>query len=120
MAEPYLERIVAILRDANRPSAVRGVRLECRHFFSGAALYANGTICASLTPVGFAVKLPEKSRATLLLEGRAEPLRYFENGPIKKEYLVLSAAAASESATVRAVLRESIRYAARRNKSLSK
>ena len=120
MAEPYLERLVAMLREANRPSTASGVRLECRHFFSGAALYANGTICASLTPVGLAVKLPEESRAALLREGRAWPLRYFEEGPIKKEYVVLSAAAASKPAAVRALLRESIRYATRGNQSLPK
>lgn len=120
MAEPYLERLVAMLREANRPSTASGVRLECRHFFSGAALYANGTICASLTPVGFAVKLPEESRAGLLREGRARPLRYFKEGPIKKEYVVLSAAAASKPAAVRALLRASIRYATRGKQSLPK
>ena len=50
MAEPYLGRLVTMLGGA-RPKTSRGVRLQCRHFFSGAALYANGTICASLTPV---------------------------------------------------------------------
>src|SRR5215467_2781801 len=69
MAEPYRERLATMLR-VIRLSKARGVRLECRHFFSGAALYANGTICASLTPVGFALKLPEESRAALL-PGRA-------------------------------------------------
>src|SRR2546426_10415728 len=87
----------------------RSVRLQCRHFFSGAALYANGTICASLTPVGFAVKLSQESRAALLRERRGTPLRYFEGGPIKKEYVVLSAATLSEPAAIRAFLRESIR-----------
>ncbi len=109
MAEPYRERLATMLRQANRRRNASGVRLECRHFFSGAALYANGTICASLTPVGFAVKLPEESRAALR-KRRARPLRYFKGGPIKKEYVVLSAAAASEPAALRALLRESIWY----------
>lgn len=112
MAEPYLERLGTILREA-RPKRPRGVRLECRHFFSGAALYASGTICASLTPVGFAVKLPQESRATLLRERRGKPLRYFAGGPIKKEYVLLPAAMLSEPAAIGAFLRESIRYAAR-------
>ena len=112
MAEPYRERLTTMVRLA-RPSNARGPRLECRHFFSGAALYANGTICASLTPVGFAVKLPETSRAALLRQRRARPLRYFRRGPIKKEYVVLSAATASEPAVIRSLLRESIQYATR-------
>lgn len=112
MAEPYRERLVAMLRVA-RPSTARGPRLECRHFFSGAAVYANGIICASLTPVGFAVKLPEESRAALLRQRRARPLRYFRKGPVKKEYVLLSAATASEPGAIRTLLRESIRYATR-------
>jgi TfoX/Sxy family transcriptional regulator of competence genes len=116
VAEPYLERLATMLREA-RPKKSRGVRLQCRHFFSGAALYANGTICASLTPVGFAVKLSQESRAALLRERRGKPLRYFEGGPIKKEYVVLSAAGLSEPAAIRAFLRESIRYATRGKQS---
>ena len=112
MAEPYLERLITIVREA-RPAKTLGVRLECRHFFSGAALYANGTICASLTPVGCAVKLSDQSRAAVLRECRGKPLRYFKGGPIKKQYVVLSRATAADRAGVRAFLRESIRYATR-------
>ena len=114
MAEPYLERLNAILRAA-RPIKPRGVRLACRHFFGGAALYANETICASLTPAGFAVKLPEDSRTALLQECRGTPLRYFKGAPIKKEYVVLSVSIASDQAAIRAFLRESIRFATRAN-----
>ena len=112
MAEPYLERLITIVREA-RPAKTLGVRLECKHFFSGAALYANGTICASLTPVGFAVRLSEQSRAAVLRERRGKPLRYFKSGPIKKQYVVLSRATAADWAGIRAFLRESIRYATR-------
>ncbi len=120
MAEPYRERLATMLRQASGPRKVSGVKLECRHFFSGAALYANGTICASLTPVGFAVKLPEETRAALLRGRRARPLRYFKGGPIKKEYVVLSAAAASEPTALRALLRESIWYVTRRKQPVPK
>ena len=112
MAEPYLERLITIVREA-RPAKTSGVRLECKHFFSGAALYANGTICASLTPVGFAVKLSEQSRAAVLRERRGKPLRYFKSGPIKKQYVLLSRATAADRAGIQAFLRESIRYATR-------
>lgn len=119
MAEPYRERLATMLREA-RPSKGPGVRLECKHFFSGAALYANGTICASLTPVGFAAKLSEETRPALLRERRAKPLRYFRKGPIKKEYVLLSPATASEPSAILALLRESIRYATRGKESAPK
>src|SRR2546425_3921365 len=41
------------------------------------------------SPVGFAIKLPERSRSALLERRRARPLRYFATGPIKREYVVL-------------------------------
>ena len=112
MAEPYLERLITIVREA-RPAKTPGVRLECKHFFSGAALYANGTICASLTPVGFAMKLSDQSRAAVLRERRGKPLRYFKGAPVKKQYVLLSRATAADRAGIRALLRESIRYATR-------
>ena len=67
----------------------KGVRLEIKHFFSGAAVYANGKICISLTPVGLALKLPEASRRKLMKRKGTKALRYFPKGPVKKEYIVL-------------------------------
>lgn len=59
MAQPYLDRLTATFRAANPPEP-RGVIVECKHFFSGAALYVDGLIFATLTPAGFAIKLPEQ------------------------------------------------------------
>ena len=111
MAQPYFDRLTEKLRESN-PSK-RGVVVECRHFFGGAALYANGKIFASLSPAGFAIKLPERSRSELLRERRGRPLRYFKGSPIKKEYLVLSRATASDREAVRRLLRAGVRYVTR-------
>ena len=110
MAEPYLERLRATLSEC-RPPKPRGVRLECRHFFNGAALYANDKICASLTPAGFALKLPDDQRLALLRDRRGHQLRYFPAAPVKKEYVVLSRKAASDLTLLRAFLAKSIRHA---------
>ena len=88
MAKEYLEILSALMKQAVS-TEFKDIKLECRHFFSGAAVYANGKICISLTPVGFAVKLPEASRNALIKQHGAELLRYFPNGPIKKDYVVL-------------------------------
>ena len=111
MAQPYFDRLTEKLRESN-PSK-RGVLVECRHFFGGAALYANGKIFASLSPAGFAIKLPERSRSELLRERRGRPLRYFKGSPIKKEYLVLSRARTSDREAVRRLLRAGVRYVTR-------
>ena len=65
-----------------------GVTVEIKHFFGGAAAYANHRICISLTAAGLAMKLPDDGRARLMAEG-AKPLRYFPKAPIKKQYVIL-------------------------------
>lgn len=88
MAKEYLDKLTALI-DKATSGTFKNINLECKHFFSGAALYANGKICISLTPVGFAIKLPEESRNALLKQRGTKPLRYFPEGPIKKDYVIL-------------------------------
>lgn len=88
MAKEYLQQLTALMREAT-PGRFKDIKLEYKHFFSGAAIYANGKICISLTPVGFAIKLPEGSRNDLLRQKGAKPLRYFPEGPIKKDYIIV-------------------------------
>jgi len=66
----------------------REIKIECKHFFSGAAAYANGRIFMTMTSVGVALKLQREFHAELTRRG-ARPLRYFPQGPIKKDYLIL-------------------------------
>ena len=89
MAKEHLDKLTVLI-DKATSGAFKNISLECKHFFSGAALYANGKICISLTPVGFAIKLPEESRNALLKQKGTKPLRYFPEGPIKKNYVILS------------------------------
>jgi TfoX/Sxy family transcriptional regulator of competence genes len=111
VAKHYLDRLSAEVQLADS-KALRGVDLACKHFFSGAALYANGKMCASLTPVGFAIKLPQRTRAALLKQRKARRLRYFVNGPVKKEYVVLGRAIADDPVRLGHWLTKSIAYVA--------
>jgi TfoX/Sxy family transcriptional regulator of competence genes len=86
------------------------VKLECKHFFSGAAVYARGKICMSWTPVGFAIKLPEASRNSLLKQSGAKLLRYFPQGPIKKDYVVLPESLLEDIGRLRRLAKASIAY----------
>ncbi len=70
MAEPYLTQLKELAELWIRADRRVGA-LECRHFFSGAALYRNGTIAASLTPVGLAFKVPVEVHDELLGSGLA-------------------------------------------------
>jgi len=109
MAKPYLEHLSRIV-ERLEPIPLENVMLETKHFFSGAALYANGKICASLSPGGFAVKLPEEVRQNLIHEGNAEEFRFFESGPIKREYVVLVDAIVQDDEALRKLIEIGARY----------
>lgn len=89
---------------------VTGLTLEFKHFFSGAAIYVNGKICMTLTPVGFALKLPEVSRNLLKKRKGTKPLRYFPKGPVKKDYVVLPKTMLKDRRTLRRWVENSIQY----------
>jgi TfoX/Sxy family transcriptional regulator of competence genes len=109
MADSYLH-VLRSLVDRGRPKLGSRVVVVCKHFFSGAAAYANDRIFMTLTPVGLALKLPEESRAALIEHG-AKPLRYFPKGPIKKDYVVVPTKLATDEVALAPWIEQSIRYA---------
>ena len=111
MAQEYLEQLMALMSEATSKRFTKS-KLEYKHFFSGAALYADGKICLSLTPVGLAIKLPEKSRNALLKQKVAKSLRYFPSGPIKKDYVILPRTILSDAKVLRHWVKISIDYVA--------
>ncbi|MBI3561733.1 MAG: TfoX/Sxy family protein [Gammaproteobacteria bacterium] len=110
MTKEYLEQLSALMTRATSGN-IKRINLEYKHFFSGAAVYANGKICMSLTPVGFAIKLPEETRNTLIEQAGAKPLRYFPKGPIKKDYVVLPKDILDDTKTLRRWVKVSVEYA---------
>ena len=76
MAKEYFDRLFCLVDELKLENEV-SQPIEVKHFFSGAALYASGTICASLSPAGLAFKLPEKEVNDLITRGKAFPLKYF-------------------------------------------
>ena len=96
MAKEYLEKLTKLLDELNLEHEI-ALRMEVKHFFSGAALYVNGTICVSWSPVGLAFKLPDLEVESLISKGRAKPLKYFPNGHIKKGYALFENPADSEA-----------------------
>jgi len=106
MAEKYLKQLIKIMNKIH----FKDVNLECKHFFSGAAVYVNGKICMSLTPAGFALKLPEESRNILKKEKGARVLRYFPKAPIKKEYVILPQKMLNDTKQLKVWIQNSIQY----------
>ena len=110
MVQAYVEKLTELMKQAASEQH-RDVRLEIKHFFSGAAVYANGAICITLTPAGLALKLSEQHRTTLLKNHGATRLRYFPKAPIKKEYVVLPASIMDDQEALRSWIAEGIDYA---------
>ncbi|NOZ53301.1 MAG: TfoX/Sxy family protein [Gammaproteobacteria bacterium] len=110
MTKEYLEQLSIIMKQVTARQ-FNGVDIKCKHFFSGAAVYADGRICVSLTPAGFAIKLPEQLRGVLLKEEGAKKLRYFSKGPIKKEYVVLPNTMLTDMKVLRYWVNMAVEYA---------
>ncbi len=87
-----------------------GVTLESKHFFNGAALYANGIICTLLNPAGFALKLPADMRRSLIEENNGAEFRFFAKGPIKREYVALSESIIRDDVALRELIGTSVNY----------
>ena len=73
MAKEYVEKLSDLMKQIT-PHLSTKVDLEIKHFFSGAAVYADKRICISLTPAGFALKLPADLRDDLMKEKGAKRL----------------------------------------------
>ncbi len=104
MAHPYLEQLQILVRNIDRGD----VELVSKHFFSGAALYADGKICASLTPAGLAFKLSKQRCADLIERRAAVPLCYFEGAQTKTNYALFPELDELSSKSITAYFDESI------------
>ena len=109
MAEPYLEQLSKMISQLHFPAA-NSVDLEPKHFFSGAALYANGRICGLFNPSGLALKFPVDQRQTLINEKKGGEFRFFATGPIKQEYVLLSESIISDERALEALILASVDY----------
>jgi len=106
MAEPFFSQMLKFIEGIEFPD----VTLQCKHFFSGAALYANDKIMASFSPAGFAIKLPAVERKNLIQKGRGVEFRFFPDGPIKKEYVLLNESVIQDEESFQELFRESVGY----------
>jgi len=103
MTQKYLDKLTEMFNHINSKTIKN---YQIRHFFNGAAVYVKGKICISLSPAGFAIKLPEEVRDKL----KGKPLRYFAKGHIKKEYMVLPKRILSDKRLLTQLIKKSFEY----------
>ena len=111
MAIKYLSQLRSLFQKVELVG-IDNIKLEFKHFFSGAAVYANGKICVTLTPVGFALKLSKPDIDSLLESKANKRLRYFPNSPVKKDYVVISADLLDNAESLGSLIRTSIEFVA--------
>ena len=114
MAKKYLNQLSSLFQKVEL-AAMDNIKLEFKHFFSGAAVYANGKICVTLTPAGFALKLSKSYIDSLLESEGNKRLRYFPNSPVKKDYVVLSDDILDNAESLSSLIRTSIEFVAERS-----
>ena len=109
MARIYLGRLKTLFQKMEL-SGLDNMNLEFKHFFSGAAVYADGKICMTLTPVGFAIKLSKPDIDSLLKSKGNKRLRYSPNSPVKKDYVLLSDNILNDAESLSSLIRTSIEF----------
>ena len=85
MAKVYYEQLNRLVDELSL-RGLSSATMEIKHFFSGAALYFDGVICASISPMGMSFKLSDIDVNELIQSRKAVPLKYFPKGNIKKGY----------------------------------
>jgi TfoX/Sxy family transcriptional regulator of competence genes len=108
MAKEYFEKLSNLISELSIEDET-AAPLEVKHFFSGAALYVDGTIRATWSPVGMAFKLGESEANQLINNGKAIPLKYFPNGHVKKDYALFENPSMSEPSPWKEYFIKSIR-----------
>ncbi len=84
----HLDRLTRLLEQV-RPGLAATHALDFKNVFGAVAGYVNGAIFISSGSFGIALRLPPEILRELLRDDGAQPLRYFEKGHVKKEYVVL-------------------------------
>jgi len=114
MVKEYLDRLNDLVNKIY-PRKSKEIDIVVKHFFSGAAVYVNGKICMTLTPVGFAIKLPHEDLSKLKKEKGVRSLRYFSKAPIKKEYAVLPKSMMEDLVKLKRLIELSVSYVGDKN-----
>ncbi len=110
LVEDYFCQLPELL-DRVGPACPSGVTIAVRHFFGGAAAYADKRIFMSLTKAGLALKLPPEDRLRLFRSGDGRKLRYFPNAPVKKQYALVSNDIVNDSSKIKSLIEKSIVFA---------
>jgi TfoX/Sxy family transcriptional regulator of competence genes len=104
----YKESLQSIL-EGYYPELRTRYALTFKNCFGAMAGYVDDNIFCSCGKFGFALKLPPAEVAALLKDG-AQPLKYFPNGYVKKEYAVIPVSLIAEKKAMKKLIKKSILF----------
>ncbi|MBC8240756.1 MAG: TfoX/Sxy family protein [Alphaproteobacteria bacterium] len=107
MGAEYRRQLEHLIADASLPT---NCVISYKSVFGAVGAYANGHIFMSSGKFGVALKLAEDTCAALIAAGAGKPLKYFEKGHIKRNYVVLSGCVLKDKARAQALLRQSAAF----------
>ncbi len=84
--------------------------ISYKSVFGAVAAYADGKIFITYGKFGVALKLPADVCQSLINEDACGPLKYFEKGHVKKNYVVLSRSILDDQSRLDALLRQSVTF----------
>ena len=108
----YTKKIEGLLA-RTRPRLIVTRSVVLKSVFGAVAAYLDGRIFISCGKFGMALRLPPATVRRLLDDGDARPLRYFRNGHVKKDYVVLRARVLADQDLSKRLVDASIRFARR-------
>lgn len=109
MSEPSLDEMQDRLSQAAEAHTLDR-ELTFKPMFGGVCAYVQGRVCASLSNVGLALKLPPEAQAELLSEEGAKRLQYEPDAPPSKQYIVVPPPMQTDAASLAAWLARSVDY----------
>ena len=116
MKRDFRDELATFLEQA-RPELPTKHELEFKNVFGAVAGYVNGQIFITRGKFGTALKLPDDTLSLLFREPDVQPLRYFANGHVKKEYAVLPGRILEDPHRLSDLVHESIEYVLANKKS---
>ncbi|MBI5139205.1 TfoX/Sxy family protein [Candidatus Nomurabacteria bacterium] len=109
MKKNYLEKITRLLKQA-RSKLSTTHKLKFKNVFGAIGGYVNGRIFISCGKFGVALRLPPETLEELFKEKDVKHLKYFPNGHVKKEYVVLSKKILNDKHRLKKLVDKSIKY----------
>lgn len=85
-------------------------QITYKSVFGAVAAYANGKIFLTHGKFGLAAKLPDETCRNLMADGTGAPLKYFEKGHVKRNYVVLSDDLLKDEDRLHDLIRESAAF----------